>query len=137
MIECAVSFREAGQEPTGDSSLYWHAWGEFIELQVMDREAWVEHHTALLTSLPRYEFTLTDGGTLVGGLILVHDHDVHVGECMSVLANYVLPEYRSRVLGSRLFRAALNLTRDTGCSVLAFTHRVKDWQYITNYRKLS
>lgn len=112
------------------------AWDEFIELQVMDKEAWVRMSIESITERPRYELLMVHGDTQTGGCIITWDTDGHVGDCMAVMFNYVLPEYRRGRIGYELYRAAVALTRSNHIGILAYTHRVRDWEYVTKYRKV-
>ena len=118
-----------------DITLFTRAWDECSELQVQPKENWVADSIEYLESLTLYRLVIRDGGSVVGGLLLVEDDDVHVGRCLSVAYHYVLPEYRNKYLGFKLLKLALAIARNNNFKVLAYTHRVAPWTYITRYRK--
>jgi GNAT superfamily N-acetyltransferase len=79
-----------------------------------------------------------NGEKVVGGLCLAPDPwDVHVGPCLSVFAQYVLPEFRLQGVSARLMREALRIAKKSGVPALAFTHRKGPWRYETIYRKVN
>jgi GNAT superfamily N-acetyltransferase len=112
------------------------AWDECIESQGMDKEAWVARTLNLHQAHTRYEIYLYEADAIVGGLTLTVDDDPHVGECLSVLSQYVLPEYRNRGVSGRCLRECLRIAKDCGAKYLAYTHRKKDWVYTTTYRRI-
>jgi len=101
-------------------------------------QEWIGRSLLMLQGLDRYEIgVLTPDGIPVGGLVLARDEwDAHVGSCMSVFAQYVIPEYRNKGVSVMLMREALKLTRASGESTLAFTHRKGPWRYETIYRRV-
>lgn len=123
-------------EPSKNSGLYSIAWGEFIELQVMDKDTWLKNLRATIESSPRWEISATVDGKVVGGIILVNDDDVHVGPCLSVVAQYVLPEYRHRGISLHCMRIAMRTAKVFNHKVLAYSHRLGDWRYETIYRRV-
>ena len=124
---------EANQAPL----LFYRAWEECLELQVMDKETWVAEVLSRMSLLPwRYEIGMHNGDQAVGGVIIGPDEDIHVGPCLSVYAQYVLPEYRNRGTSMRCMRMAERAAIHFGYKVLAYTHRVGDWRYETIYRRL-
>lgn len=119
--------------------LYSKAWEECIELQVMDKQAWCQHYTGILESVNRWEIGLWDTHNhfAVGGLVLAHDSDIHVGRCMSVISQYVLPDYRNRSISLLCMLEAIHIAKANGYSVLAYTHRLGDWRYETIYKRIT
>lgn len=135
-MRLAYKFYFAGEKCT-NLHLYSKAWDECIELQGLNKHDWLRHYTSILESVDRWEVGIFDAHDLaVGGLVLAHDSDIHVGDCMSVISQYVLPEYRNRAVSLRCMRVALDITSDEGCKVLAYTHRKGDWRYETIYRRI-
>jgi GNAT superfamily N-acetyltransferase len=125
--------REAVQAP----ELFLRAWDECLELQVVDKEAWVASALHRLTLFDwRYEIGMHNGLHTVGGIVLAPDDDIHVGPCLSVFAQYVMPEYRNRGVSLRCMRLAERAAKDLGYNTLAYTHRLGDWRYETIYRRL-
>ena len=117
--------------------LFEAAWDEFIELKCMPKREWIAAQLALLEESSRIEIQVWDGASIAGVCIVSDDWDVHVGPCMSVLVNYVLPEYRQYRPGTALFRGALRIAREMRFPAFAWTHRVGDWHYSTRYRRLT
>lgn len=118
-------------------SLFYRAWDECIESQGMDKEAWVARTLRLITSVPRYEMGFYDGDTPVGGISLTIDYDPHVGECLCVMSQYVLPEYRNKGISLRCMRECVRLAKRLEHTMLAFTHRQRDWVYTTTYKRIT
>lgn len=116
--------------------LFYLAWDECIELQVMDRESWVNNTLSWLHSIDRYDIGLHNGQEVIGGLCLSECDDAHVGTCLSVAINYVDPKYRSGIVGARCFRECMRIARASKYNILAYTHRIGDWRYETIYRRL-
>jgi len=80
---------------------------------------------------------VTNGSELLGGLYLVIDNaDPHVGRCMTVAFQYVLPEYRNAGVSRMMMVRAIELTKEYNCAVLAYTHRLGDWRYETVYKRV-
>lgn len=118
--------------------LFYRAWDECIELHVTNKDEWVGTTLSTLACIEdRYEIGMHNGTCTVGGIILAPDLDIHVGRCLSVFAQYVMPEYRNRGISLRCMRLAEQIAKDMGFPVLAYTHRLGDWRYETIYRKIS
>lgn len=118
-----------------DSGLFERAWHEYVELQTRSKDVWVAATIDELTVVETYKLYLKQDDVIIGGLILAQDNDIHVGECLTVMFGYVVPEHRSKV-GFDLYRLAVRLARRLGYKMLAYTHRLGDWEYVTKYRKL-
>ena len=127
--------RAAGEECTAPN-LFYRAWDECIESQGMDKEAWVRRTLCTIASFPRYELGFYDGDTPVGGVTLTVDYDPHVGECLTVMSQYVLPEYRNAGISLRCMRECIVLAKRLGHDMLAYTHRQRDWVYTTTYKRI-
>lgn len=131
-----VSSRRAG-ESVQAPELFYRAWDECLESQVVDKERWVGSVLSRLAGIDdRFEIGVHNGEHTVGGIILAPDDDVHVGCCMSVFAQYVMPEYRNKGVSMYCMRLALRVARDAGYKVLAYTHRVGVGRYETIYRRI-
>lgn len=114
------------------------AWDECIELQQQQRDTWVGKAILSLQGMARWELAAFCGVEFAGGLVLAHDPwDVHVGPCMSVFAQYVLPEHRLKGASPRLMREAIRIARKEGVTTFAYTHRAGAWRYSTLYRSLN
>lgn len=128
------AYGQAVQAP----ELFYRAWDECIELHVMDKYEWVGTTLSTLACIKdRYEIGMHNGDVTVGGIILAPDLDIHVGQCLSVFAQYVMPEYRNRGISLRCMRLAEQIAKDMGFPVLAYTHRLGDWRYETIYKRIA
>ena len=113
------------------------AYDECIELRQQSKEVWLGRALLALQGMDRWEIAAFTDESFAGGLVLAHDPwDVHVGPCMSVFAQYVLPEYRLQGISPRMMREAIRIARSSGCSTLAYTHREGPWRYATHYRSI-
>lgn len=135
-LKLLTTFRNGG-EAVQNLQLFSRAWDECVELQSTSRQDWIGRTLLSLQRLDRYEVAAHNGEFTVGGIILAQDLDVHVGPCISVFAQYVLPEFRLQGVSPRLMREAVRLARMGGSPVLAYTHREGPWRYQTVYRRLS
>ncbi len=117
-------------------NLFSTAWDECIESQGMDKETWIARTLKMIQSVPRYELGCLHEGVPVGGVTLTLGDDPHVGECLIVMSQYVLPEYRNRGISLHCMRECLRLAKYLGHDILAYTHRERDWVYTTTYRKI-
>lgn len=102
----------------------------------MDKQTWVDRSLRMIESVHRYEIGMLHNGVPVGGISLTVDHDPHVGECLCVMSQYVLPEYRNKAVSLRCMRECIRITKRLGHSMLAYTHRTGDYVYTTTYMRL-
>lgn len=125
-------------EPVQNLNLFKTAWHEFIELQTTSQDEWVGRSLLSMQGLDRYEIgVFRSDGIPIAAMIVGYDFwDAHVGPCMSVFAQYVLPDYRNRGISLKLMREAIRITRDSEYNTLAYTHRKGDWRYETIYRRV-
>ena len=131
-----VTSRQPG-EPVQNLDMFTRAWDECVELQVTPKQEWVGRALIALQGLERFEIGVQVRGNVVGGICLARDPwDVHVGPCMSVFAQYVLPEFRLQGVSARMMREAVRIAKQSGAPVLAFTHRKGPWRYETIYRRI-
>lgn len=132
-----VTFHRLPDEPVQNVELFQRAWDECIELQVQSKDEWLGKALLALSALDRYEVVVLHGSHVVGAVVVALDPwDAHVGKCMSVFAQYVLPEYRNAGISLALMREAVRITCASGEHVLAFTHRKAPWRYETVYRRI-
>lgn len=125
-------------EPVQNLNLFTRAWDECVELQTTSKEEWIGRSLLSLQGIGRYEIGVLNGSDVVGGIVVAHDPwDAHVGECYSVFAQYILPEFRLMGASRRLMRAAMTVARTAGARTFAFTHRKGPWRYETIYRRLN
>lgn len=135
-IRVVVSPRRKG-EAVQSLELFTRAWDECAELQQSSKDEWVGRALLSLQGLDRTELAAFYGTEFAGGLTLAPDPwDVHVGPCLSVFAQYILPEYRLKGISPRLMREAMRIAKQSGASTLAFTHRQGPWRYETLYRRI-
>lgn len=132
-----VTSRHRG-EPVQNLDMFTRAWDECDELRCQPKDVWVSRSLLILQEMDRYELGVLDGsGNTLGGILLAHDPwDVHVGPCMSVFSQYVLPEHRNAGISPMLMRAAIKIAKKELVTTLAFTHRKGPWRYETIYRRL-
>lgn len=125
-------------EPVQNLKLFECAWDEFPELQTTDKITWTGNSLLMMQGLDRYEVgVFTPTGDVVGAAIIAPDiWDAHVGPCISVFAQYILPEFRNRGISLKLMREAIRITKESNYTVLAFTHRVGDYRYETVYKEI-
>lgn len=116
--------------------LYEAAWEECKELQCSDKYGWVNYTMRCIGEATRVEVCARVDTRVVGGIVLHSEFDPHVGNCMYVVFQYVLPEWRGRGISKQLLKMALEETRLQGLPVLAYTHRLRDWEYKTTYKKV-
>lgn len=136
LIQFGDTHRSKG-EAVQNFELFSRAWDECVELQQQSKSEWLGRSILSLQELDRHELFAYADGRVVGGIVLANDPwDSHVGPCVSVFAQYVLPEYRLQNISPTLMRMATRLAKESGASTLAHTHRIGAWRYSTFYRRL-
>lgn len=118
------------------ANLFYRAWDECLESQGIDKETWVQSSLRMIESVDRYEIGIKHNGVVVGGVTLTADFDPHVHSCLSVMSQYVLPEYRNKAISMRCMRECIRLAKRLGHNMLAYTHRKCDWVYTTTYKRI-
>lgn len=132
-----AAFHRLPNEPLQNIELFERAWDECAELQVQEKHVWLGQAVYSLSQLDRYEIVVAHGDHVVGAVVLAGDPwDAHVGPCMSVFSQYVLPEYRNNGVSLRLMRECIRIARENDAGVLAYTHRTAPWRYSTTYRRI-
>ena len=117
--------------------LFTRAYDECVEFQQQSKDEWVGRALLSLQEMDRFEIGAFHGAKTVGGVVLAQDPwDAHVGPCMSVFAQYVLPEYRNQGISPRFMREVLRIAKSSDVSTLAYTHREGPWRYSTLYRSI-
>lgn len=91
---------------------------------------------ANLSALDRYEVGVVLDNTPVGGILLVQDDDWHVGRCLAVVSQYVLPEHRHTGVSRACMRYTVNIAKELQYPTLAYSHRKGPWRYETIYRRI-
>lgn len=135
-VTVLTTHRKAGQA-VQSYDLFCRAWDECEELQMQSKDTWASRAVLSLQSIDRWEIGYFIGDELVGALCVADDqHDPHVYDCMSVFAQYVVPEHRGGTVSPRLMRAALQIARINGYHCFAYTHRVGAWRYTTTYKRI-
>ena len=110
---------------------------EFPELrQSEDYRDDVHRVVSSLSEFDRSEIVAIDNGTVVGGAVIVLDDDQHVGPCLSLQWQYVLPAYRSKRLGHHFVRELLRQAGWAGIRNVCYTHRVGAGKYTLTYREV-
>lgn len=110
---------------------------EFPELR--QNQDYREDVLRIATSLAehdRTEIVYYDGETIVGGATVVIDDDQHVGPCLSLQWQYILPDYRKRGLGRLFVRELLRQAGWAGIRNVCWTHRVGRGRYTVTYREV-
>jgi GNAT superfamily N-acetyltransferase len=120
--------------------------GEWILPEVLDEVeelTWQEDKpTALQRMLlsaveqDRIELAVFDGSRIVGFCALAEDYDIHVGRCLTVMWDYVVPSHRGGNVGQLMLRAAMQRARQHGFAVLCYTHRTSPGTYQVKYKRL-
>ena len=86
--------------------------------------------------LDRHEVLAVLDGSLIGFACLVEDDDMHVGRCLTLQWQYVVPEHRGKV-GAKFLRLLVSLGRALGYRHVAYSHRINQHHYAIKYRRLS
>lgn len=132
-------FREYRRSEGGalvHTQFYGNAWEEFVELQSQPKEVYVANVIEYLQSLNRIEIYSYMHGSPIGAAVLTTEIDYHVGKCVSVVTQYVLPRYRGSGFSFEIMRRARKECKAQGIGMLAWSHRVKDFEYKTVYRSV-
>jgi hypothetical protein len=129
-------YQKNSGEPVMEPLFYGLAWEEFPELQLQSKDDYVSNTLEYIKSLPRTEIYYLRHGRIVGGIITTLEHDVHVGECLSVITQYILPDYRFNGISWSFMRMIRNRCKKEGVPVMAWTHRTGDYEYKTTYRRM-
>lgn len=136
MLRLEILWKKGGDAMHPDS-LFEDAWENHIECQGIGKLNWATSQREYITDMDRFELLAFDGDKLVGAMVLAFDEDeVHVGRCCYVAFAYMLPAYRGGNAGAWFYRTALRITKNCGYPVLAYTHRVRDWEYLVRYIRI-
>lgn len=131
------TYRRFPNEPVQNTGMFAQAWFECEELQERPMSQWMGSAILAMSTLDRWEIAAFCGDTLIGGAIVAPDPwDTHVGPCVSVFTQYVLPEYRNKAVSAGLMHEAERIAKYLGSKVLAYTHRRGPWRYETVYRRI-
>ena len=110
---------------------------EFPELrQSPDYRDDVHRVVSSLSEFDRTEIVCICDGKVVGGAVIVLDDDQHVGPCLSLQWQYVLPAYRNKRLGRFFVRELLRQAGWAGIRNVCYTHRVGAGKYTLTYREV-
>lgn len=135
MLSVIYNLRQPG-EPTDGRWFMDEAWSECSELQTTSLQDFRRRAHDSVCSLERLEVVAFVGSRAAGIAVLAVDDDLHVGECLSVQWQYVLPEFRNLGVSPAFLRVAKNLARQLNLPVIAFTHRLGPGVYKTSYRRV-
>lgn len=86
--------------------------------------------------LDRHEVLAVLGGRLIGFACIADDVDMHVGRCLTLQWQYVVPEYRG-IIGAKFLRLLVQLGRQLGYRTIAYSHRINQGHYAIKYRSIS
>lgn len=111
----------------------------YAELQEFREGGTLEQVTARMLaateSLSRTELLAVVDGQLVGFACVVEDEDMHVGRCLTLQWQYVVPEHRGRI-GAEFLRWLSRFARCQGFQFIAYSHRVSARHYAIKYRRI-
>ena len=85
--------------------------------------------------LDRHEILAVLDGVLIGFACLVEEDDMHVGRCLTLQWQYVVPEHRDRI-GGQFLRWLAKAGRDMGFQFIAYSHRISSRHYAIKYRSV-
>ncbi len=135
MPSVIYNLRQPG-EPTDGRWFMDEAWNECSELQFTSLQDFKRRAHESICSIERLEVLATVSGRAAGIAVLAVDDDLHVGECLAVQWQYVLPEFRNAGVSPAFLRVAKNLARQLNLPTIAFTHRLGPGVYKTSYRRV-
>lgn len=136
MPSVICNYREPG-EPTDGRWFMDDAWAECSELQFTSLQEFKRRANASVCPLHRLELVATVNRRAAGLMILVVDEeDLHVGRCLTVQWQYVLPEFRNVGIASTFMREVRRVARELHLPTIAFTHRLGPGVYKTSYRRV-
>ena len=75
------------------------------------------------------------GSELVGVCSVLVEDDVHVGECLSVQWQYILPQYRG-VVGIHMMRWVFSVANRLRVQFVAYTQRKSDFEHVVKYKRM-
>lgn len=123
----------------GDST--WYAtvlaetYKEFPEVQCTSYPNAYRRTLEATTENGRLEYVQWVGSEIAAVAVVVHEEDIHVGECLSVQWMYVRKEYRGKISLIPLIRDVRERARALGVPY-AYTQRTGLGTYIVKYRGL-
>ena len=112
------------------------AWEECAELQVQTQAEFVQGYLSSCTAHDTLEVLLHHEDTLVGAAILVEDHDMHVGRCLSLMWQYVHPEHRNCGFARYVLRLQKQTALQAGYRCVSYSHRLAEGRYSIQYRRV-
>ncbi len=86
--------------------------------------------------LSRCELLAVLDGQLIGFACVVEDEDMHVGRCLTLQWQYVVPEHRGKI-GGEFLRWLVKTGRNLGFPFVAYSHRVNNRHYAIKYRRVN
>lgn len=135
MLSVICNLRQPG-EPTDGRWFIEDGWLEFSELRFSSLEEFTRRTHDGLCSIERLEMVALWDGRPAGFMALALDDDMHVGPCLAVQWQFVLPPYRNLGVAPRFMREAKTVARKLRVPTIAFTHRLGPGTYKTSYRRL-
>lgn len=111
----------------------------YAELPEFNETCTLEQVTARMLAtiepMSRTEILAVIDGQLVGFACVVEDDDIHVGRCLTLQWQYVVPEHRGRI-GAEFLRWLARFARCQGFQFIAYSHRVNSRHYAIKYRRI-
>jgi GNAT superfamily N-acetyltransferase len=124
---------KAGDSDTDPQGLFRLAYAEFPELRMQPFSIWYLKWERGMHQVDRYLVKVRCGELIVGMAAVVLDDDPHVGLCLTLHSQYVLPAYRNKFVAGRVLREVRRLAKVHRLGVIAYSHRVRDWTYELRY----
>jgi GNAT superfamily N-acetyltransferase len=84
----------------------------------------------------RCELLAVLDGQLIGFACVVEEEDMHVGRCLTLQWQYVVPEHRGKI-GGEFLRWLVKTGRKLGFAFVAYSHRVNNRHYAIKYRRVN
>lgn len=130
-----LSNPNGGIREADDEAFYRRVWKEFPLCHALPYELWVKNLHEFYEDCPNIEYRIYDSDVLVGHAVIAPTDDIHVGECMSLWHQFMLPEYRNSGVWKDVFMRAKEVTKLQGYSYLVWTH-IRDNKISCTYRKI-
>lgn len=112
------------------------AYNQFAEMRWGTYEECHKRITESTESVERVELLAIHDGKPAGICVLVQEVDAHVGPCIGVMWQYVLPWAEQAGISRAFLRYAERLARNLNIPAIAWTHRTGLGVYSVRYRRL-
>lgn len=108
-----------------------------IDREVMIEETWLASMLDLYKGFHRYEIEYWEGETLIGVAVVAKTIDFHVGPCVCVLTQYVIPQFRGRAgIARKVLAFARNKAREDGVGFMSWSHQLDYGTQLLKYRRV-